>query len=290
MPGENPNGHKESRDENRRQRRRTPWPLMIVAGLFIVVPFAYWYGTWFGRDLSDQEIEKFLHDEKNPRHVQHALSQIAEKIEKGEGGVERWYPRVVEVSASPVADVRMMAAWVMGIEHRHDDFHAALLRLLEDPEPIVRRNAANALVRFGDPSGLKEHRAMLRSYTVTAPVSGSTLTVLSEGVVVNRETMMARIKHENEKVLEVRAPLPGKIIKTSVKEGDHIAEGVEMFVLAPDSESVRDALVGLYYFGTEEDLPELERYAAGVEGMPDEVKKQAAATVEAVRRRLSEKS
>ena len=56
---------------------------------------------------------------------------------------------------------------------------------------------------------------------------------------------------------------------------------------APEAEHVRDALIGLQYFGEAEDLPEVERYAAGVEGMSEEVKKQAAATAEAVRRRSS---
>ena len=288
MSEENSNGHKLPAGGT--QRRKTPWPLMIVAALFVVVPFAYWYGTWFGRELSDEKIEEYLRDEKNPRHVQHALQQIAEKIEKGKPGVERWFPRVVEACASPVADVRMTAAWVMGIEHRREEFRAALLRLLEDAEPIVRRNAALALVRFGDASCREELRAMLKPYTVASPASGSALTVLTEGSVVKRETMLARIRMEGEKIEEVRAPLPGKISKASIKEGDRVEQGSEVFVIAPDSESVRDALIGLYYFGEEKDLPEIERYAAGVEGMSEQVKKQAAMTVEAVRRRSSVKS
>ena len=34
--------------------------LIIVAALFIVVPFLTWYLTWFGRGLSDQELAKAL--------------------------------------------------------------------------------------------------------------------------------------------------------------------------------------------------------------------------------------
>ena len=283
-----PNGHQNT--EGRSARRKTPWPLVVVAALFVIVPFAYWYGTWFGRELSDEQIEKYLHDEKNPRHVQHALQQIAEKIEKDRPDVERWFPLVIKVSESPVADVRMTAAWVMGMEHRREEFHTTLLHLLKDPEPIVRRNAALALVRFGDASCREELRAMLRPYTVKSPASGSALTVLSEGSIVKRETMMARIRAEGESVEEVRSPLPGKISRASITEGNRVEQGSEIFTIAPDSESVRDALIGLYYFGEEQDLSELERYAAGVEGMSEDVKKQAALTVEAVRRRASEKS
>ncbi len=52
---------------------------------------------------------------------------------------------------------------------------------------------------------------------------------------------------------------------------------------------MRSALVGLYYFGEAGDLAEIERYAGGVEGMPDEVKRQAALTTDAVKRRASVK-
>jgi pyruvate/2-oxoglutarate dehydrogenase complex dihydrolipoamide acyltransferase (E2) component len=102
--------------------------------------------------------------------------------------------------------------------------------------------------------------------------------------------MMARVRVDGERVEELRSPLPGRIDKAFASEGRQVSAGDEMFVLAPDEEHVRDALIGLYYFGAAEDLPEIERYAAGVEGMSEEVKKQAAATAEAVRRRASQGS
>ena len=101
--------------------------------------------------------------------------------------------------------------------------------------------------------------------------------------------MMAQLK-SGDRVEEVRAPLPGKIERAQVKEGDAVERGRELFTIAPAPEQVRDALIGLSYFGEREDLAEIERFAAGVEGMPEEVKKQAAATVEAVRRRSEGKS
>ena len=104
--------NKEGRDEASGRevgggRRRTPWPLVVVAVLFVVVPFLTWYWTWFGRTLSDAEIDAYLSD-GNPRHAQHALSQVAERIEdergengraeKGTGRAVRWYPQVVALS------------------------------------------------------------------------------------------------------------------------------------------------------------------------------------------------
>jgi hypothetical protein len=280
-------------------RRRTPWPLVVVAVLFIVVPFLTWYLTWFGRTLSDSEIESYLGD-GNARHAQHALSQIAGRIEerdekrragkKADGaGAERWYPQVVALTRSDVADLRMTAAWVMGLDHSSEEFHAALVPLLEDPEPIVRRNAALALVRFGDPRCRAELLAMLRPYTVRAAAGGAALTSLTAGSPVKRESLLLKYRDSSGGVGEVRSPLPGRIERALVKEGDAFAQGAELFVLAPDAEQVTDALVGLYYFGTAEDLPDVESYARGVEGMPDDVKDSAAQTAEAIKRRMGGK-
>ena len=277
-------------------RRRTPWPLVVVAVLFVVVPFLTWYWTWFGRTLSDAEIDAYLSD-GNPRHAQHALSQVAERIEdersengraeKGTGSAVRWYPQVVALSESSAADLRMTAAWVMGLDHRSEELRAALVPLLDDPEPIVRRNAALALVRFGDPRCRAELLAMLRPYAVKANAGGTALTALTVGSAVKRESLLLKYRDASGATGEVRSPLPGIVEKALVKDGDHIAQGEDLFVIAPDDEQVTDALVGLYYFGDSRDLSEVERYAGGVAGMPTDVKEKAAQTAEAIKRRAS---
>jgi hypothetical protein len=268
-------------------RRRTPWPLMAVAILFVVAPFLTWYWTWFGRTLSDGDIDRYL-VEGNPRHAQHALSQIAERIEKGDKGARRWYSQVSALAASPSPDVRMTAAWVMGLEHNSEDFHAALARLLEDAEPIVRRNAALALVRFGDSRCRAELLAMLRSYTVKASTEGVALTALNAGAQVKRESLILKFKNASGEMGEVRSPLPGSIEKRLIREGEEFTTGSDLFILAPDAEQARDALVGLYYLGGEQELGEVECYAGGVAGMPEDLKEKAARTAEAIRRRISQ--
>ncbi len=85
MPASNSNGHAaEARGAPSAARRRTPWPLIVVAVLFVVVPFLAWYGTWFGRALTDEQIEQYLGEADKPRHVQHALSEIEKRISKGD--------------------------------------------------------------------------------------------------------------------------------------------------------------------------------------------------------------
>src|SRR5215510_5578919 len=116
--------------------------LIIVAGLFIIVPFLAWYFTWFGRNLSDDDIASYLAEENNPRHIQHALSQLEQKISRGDPTAKKFYPQLVSLTKSQTAEVRKTAAWVMGGDPKSAEFHRALLDLLRDSEPLVRRNAA----------------------------------------------------------------------------------------------------------------------------------------------------
>jgi hypothetical protein len=270
---------------NMQGRRRTPWPLVVVAVLFVVVPFLSWYGTTFLRPLDDEKIDEYLNDTAKPRHVQHALEQIDKKIVANDAGARRWYPQVVTVASSPVADLRMAAAWVMGDDNREPEFRNTLARLLEDPEPAVRRMAALSLSRFGDERARRELRAMLRPFVFKSPTGGTLLTALPEGSRVNRESLIARVREPSGDVREVRAPLAGKIERVTAAVGANLNAGDELLVLAPDAENVLQSLRALALVGNREDLSEIEVYARGVRVMPAEVQKQAALTVEAIKGR-----
>src|SRR5438128_3683745 len=108
--------------------------LMLATIVFVVVPFFTWYTTWFGRALSDTQIAEYLRDEK-ARKVQHALWKIAERIQHGDPNVKQFYPQVTELAGSPVAEIRVYVAWVMGQDNRADAFHQALLGMLRDSDP-----------------------------------------------------------------------------------------------------------------------------------------------------------
>ena len=270
--------------------RRSPWPLAVVAALFIILPFLSWYGTTFWRSLNDEEIEKYLNDTEKPRHVQHALEQIDKRIVAGDEQVKKWYPRVIGVAGNSLPDLRMAAAWVMGDDNKSAEFQGALKKLLADDEPAVRRMAALSLSRFNDGSGRAELVSMLRSYSVKSAQAGTLMTVLPVNSSITREAMVARVRDEQGKVQEVRAPVAGKIERVSVTDGTSLAAGAELLVLAPDGKNVWEALRALYVVGEAEDLPEIERYARGeVAGMSDEIKKQAALTAEAIKSRANKK-
>jgi len=269
------------------QRPRSILLMILLAFLFLLVPFLTWYLTWFGRPLTDRQIERYLNDEEKPRHIQHALSQIADRILRGDPSVRQWYPKIVSLAEHPRSEIRLMAAWVMGQDNRSADFHRALKRLLNDPIPMVRRNAALGLVRFGDESGRSEIQQMLRSEPIRAPEEGTVTVSTSLGDDVRTETLLARIRRADGRQVDVRAPWPGRVERLLITGGAGVRAGDVILWLAPESQQVYEALRALYFIGREEDLPEIERYARAGSEWPEAVREQARRTAHAIRQRRS---
>jgi len=260
-------------------------PILIVAVLFVAATFLAWYFSWFGRGLSDANISKYLADEKNPRHVQHALLQVQQRMERGDPSARNWYPQVVTLSGNPETEFRLTVAWLMGFDNKAPEFHDALLKLLKDPEPIVRRNAALALVRFEDSSGREELVSVLRPYVLKAPADGVVTSSMREGSTVARRTLLARIEQPDGKVVEVRSPLPGRIEKIAKPNGSQVKRDEDLLTINSDEQSVWEALRGLALVGTAEDLPLVRSYATSNE-VSKRVKEQASLTAQAISRRL----
>jgi biotin carboxyl carrier protein len=280
----NPNGqHPESIVVARQKRPSNIW-LIVVAGLFIIVPFLTWYLTWFGRGLSDEELASYLVDEKNPRHIQHALLQVEERIEKGDASTKKFYPQIVSAAKSSVPEVRKTAAWVMGQDNKSEEFHNALLPLLKDDEPLVRRNAALQLVRFGDAAGRPELRAMLQPFEAKSPMNGTIVGLLPIGSSIRAGAMLARIRDAANDLYEFRSPVDGKIAAPPVlKEGDQVAKDQTVAHLIPDHASIIDALRALAYVGTNDDLALIDD-SRRMDATAD-IANQAAQTTNAIRLR-----
>jgi biotin carboxyl carrier protein len=258
--------------------------LIIVAGLFIIVPFLTWYGTWFGRELSDEDVAKYLADEKSPRHVQHALLQIEQRIEKHDPNVTKFYPQVIALTKNPVAEIRKTTAWVMGQDPSSQEFHQALLSLLADSEPLVRRNAALQLVRFGDAAGRPELRAMLQPFEVKSPMGGTIVSLLPRGSKIKAGGLLARIRDASNGVSEFRSPLDGMIGSLSVKETEVVTAGQTIGWLSPDQATISDALRALAFVGTKDDLPLVESCAQA--DASAETSQQASLTEKAIKNRI----
>lgn len=272
------------------KRLRASGPILILAVLFLVGAFLTWYFTWFGRSLSDADITSYLAEQKHPRRVQHALLQVQERIAKGEPGAKQWYPQIVRLAGDPETEFRLTVAWLMGFDNKSDEFHQSLLQLVKDREPIVRRNAALALLRFGDASGRGELRATLQPYAFTAPAEGVVESTLKEHSQVARGTLLVRLRQDHS-TAEVRSPLPGRIERIAVPRGASIAAGETILTLTSDEESIWEALRGLSLVGDRDDLPTLESYERGSAPGParsDRIKEQAALTAKAIKSRIAE--
>ena len=267
-------------------RRRTPGsgPILILAILFVAATCLAWYFSWFGRELSDADISKYLADEKKPRHVQHALLQIQHRIEQGDANAKSWYPQLIALSGNPETEYRLTVAWLMGFDNKSPEFHDALLKLVRDHEPIVRRNAALALVRFGDPSGREELVAVLKPFPIKAQADGVVASSLQEGATVARTTLLARVQQPDGKVVEIRSPLPGRIDKILKPNGSQVSRDDELLNLISDEDSVWEALRGLSLVGTKDDLQVVQSYATSAD-VSTRVKEQANLTAKAIQSR-----
>lgn len=270
------------------KRKGASWPLIILAALFIVVPFLTWYGTWFGRDLSDEDIARYLADDKNPRHIQHALSRVEERIEKGDPSARKFYPQIVLLGKSSFAEIRKTVAWVMGQDNTSPEFHQALVTLVADSEPLVRRNAALQLVRFADPAGRAELRAMLQPFEAKTTIAGNMTSLLAEGSKVKAGGLLARIRDASGTVQEFRSPVDGAISKLVVKENENVTIGQTVVWLTPDHATVSDALRALSYVGETDDLPLIRNYTNENVTKDAELGQQAQIAVKAIAARAVE--
>src|SRR5438445_4111776 len=104
-----------SRVPSKRSRRRISTRnrllLFLTAWLIVLMPFLFWWSTWFGRPLSDKQIGEYLNDEKHPRHIQHALVQLGDRMARHDNAAKYWYPDVVRLASHSVEEVRNTDAW-----------------------------------------------------------------------------------------------------------------------------------------------------------------------------------
>ena len=258
-------------------------PILFLAILFVAATFLAWYFSWFGRELSDADISKYLADEKNPRHVQHALLQIQQRMERGDTSAKNWYPQLITLSGSPETEFRLTVAWLMGFDNKSQEFHDTLRKLVHDQEPIVRRNAALALVRFDDSSGRDELLAMLKPYVLKAPADGVVASSMHDGSTISRRTPLARIEQSDGKIVELRSPLAGRVNKMLKQNGEHVSRDEDLLSLNSDEETVWEALRALAIVGTKEDLPLIQSYV----DTKGRIGEQADLTAKAISHRLN---
>ncbi len=265
---------------------RTQKILFFTTGwLIVLMPFLFWWNTWFGRHLSDQQLTEYLHDDKKPRHIQQALVQISDRMSHTDAAAKRWYPDLVRVANYPVEEVRNTDAWVMGQDTSQAGFHEALLRMLQDSSPMVRGNAALSLVRFGDVTGRPQIVALLQPAHLTAPAAGHIVDADRPGTAIHQGGLVAKLAvTASSQVIDVRSPIPGRIRSVS-QTGANVAAGAELGVIDPGTEQVWEALRALYLIGQLDDLDAVRPYEQDLPDISHDVRQQAIETEKAIRER-----
>jgi hypothetical protein len=257
----------------------------VTAWLIVLMPFLFWWNTWFGRRLSDKQMEEYLLDEKKPRHIQHALVQLGERMAGKDPGVTRWYPDLVRLASHPIEEVRNTDAWVMGQDTSDPVFHDVLRKMLNDPSLTVRGNAALSLVRYGDASGRSQIVALLQPARVTSQSDGQVLDASSPGTPIHQGGLVAKIKDTSGQIVELRSPIAGRLRSLGASQGQNVAAGSTVAVIDPASEQVWEALRALYLVGQPEDLPAITPWERDLAEIPDRNREQARATEKAIRER-----
>ena len=265
---------------------RTQKILFFVVGwLIVLMPFLFWWSTWFGRPLSDQRLTEYLHDNNKPRHIQHALVQLGDRMSRGDAAAKRWYPDLVRLSTDPVEQVRNTDAWAMGQDTSGAGFRETLLKMLGDASPLVRGNAALSLVRFGDASGRSQILALLQPARITAPQASRIVDSDRPGTSIHEYGLVAKLGPAgSSQIIEIRSPIAGRI-RSVAQPGATLSAGAEIAVVDPATEQVWEALRALYLVGQMDDLPTVRGYERDLPDIANDIRQQAIETEKAIRAR-----
>src|SRR6266852_1895991 len=254
--------------------------------LIVLMPFLFWWNTWFGRQLSNQQLNEYLHDEKKPRHMQHALVQLGERMSRKDAAAKQWYPELTRLAGDPVEEVRNTDAWVMGQDTSGAGFHETLLKMLQDSSPMVRGNAALSLVRFGDATGRAQIVALLQPAQIASPQSGRIIDSDRPGTAIHQGGLIAKLQYGHEQIAEIRSSIPGRI-RSVAGTGANVAAGAEVAVIDPANDQVWEALRALYLIGQPDDIPAVRPYQRDLPEISDRVRQQALLTEKSIRERAA---
>lgn len=238
-------------------RRRPARAALIAAVAAIILVPAGWfafYNHWLGMPFGERQLGWYLSGNTNARRQRGALSEAAARIARGD---HRWDPQVIELSRSPVPEVREAAARAMAADPKNAGFLTALAPLLEDISPPSRRAAAVALAASGDPRARPELRAMLHAYTVYSPYSGGLKLRVKNGSSLNAGSLIATVGNR-----EIRSQLEGFINHVYEQDGASLQTGQRIADIAPGDRQTIDALNGLRLAGDQYDIEEIRRFTA----------------------------
>jgi hypothetical protein len=256
----------------------------LTAWLVVLMPFMFWWSTWFGRALTDKEMREYLNDNNHPRHIQHAVVQLGQRMSRHDPSATRWYADLVRLASNPREEVRSTDAWVMGQDTAGPGFHETLLKMLDDTSLIVRGNAALSLVSFGDSSGRAQIVSLLQPVAITAPSGGRVVDTAAVGTAIHQGGLIAKLQ-DGEQTRELRSPITGRVRTLATATGATVVSGTAVAVVEPGEEQVWEALRALYLIGQLEDLPAIRPYQRELPEVPERLRLQAIEAERAIRER-----
>lgn len=256
---------------------------MIAAALY--VPYKFWRQTRFAEALSDDEIRASLGDQIHPRHAQHALVQISQRLNQDPRAARPFADLLVPLAKSPRLEIRSTLAWLLGQGERAEESHALLKSLSEDSEPSVRYNAALSLSAFGDRGARPLLREMLSPYQVRSPVQGILVDSVAQGKPLAVGTALAVIRDDSGEELRVPAPLGGKILAGGPALGSKVALGETLGTIAPSMSQIWEALRALVLVGGKREIPLVEALLNNPDNYGPRILDQARETLKALKKR-----
>ncbi len=258
----------------------------LTAWLLVLMPFLFWWSTWFGRALKPKEMNEYLNDNAHPRHIQHAIVQLGQRMSQHDPSATQWYGDLVRVAANSHEEVRSTDAWVMGQDTAGPGFHDALLKMLGDSSVVVRGNAALSLVRFGDNSGRSQIVSLLQPVVITTASDGRVIDAATVGTMIHQGGLIAKLQGEDSQIHELRSPITGRV-RLATGTGASMAAGSSIATVDPGEEQVWEALRALYLIGQVDDLPAVRPYERELPEVSDRVRVQAADTERAIQQKAN---
>ena len=197
------------------------------------MPFLFWWSTWFGRQLSDQQLTEYLKRRKAPDGTfSTRWCSWVSALAAHDASAARWYPELVRLASYPVEEVRNTDAWVMGQDTSAMSFHANSLKDAWETHrlwcAVTRHFHWFALAT---PQAGSRFVALLQPARIIAPNAG------------RGDRRRPRRHHDPpgwphcetselvEQTTEVRSPISGRIRTIAARRAASVAAGANWLVL-----------------------------------------------------------